>query len=445
MCMQIDHSCGVSNVRFIDDDTALENRLSMFATKRYHSNVALIDINNFSLISQEYGLELSGRLLHDFFMNVINSINSDKYKIYRYGVDIAAVCSDCQDNEFEKFVCQLSKKMWFYYYKDDLTHEIIPVFLTIGASISKSGRENTIYEAEKMLIECKTRKVPYLVRRGDFIDSAEEHGLKYRRISKEISFFLRSVNLGNIRACYHPILDVKSWKIVKTEALARIIEDEVVYSPKDFLGSVEYLNMTHILFGEMFKQAWEVARKIPVSINITSSDMVRHDHLENFIELMREDITRAQNITFEILETADDITNNVVSKFIQTVKQFGCRIAIDDFGMAYSNFNRILCHSGVDYVKIDGSIVQESMVNKTAETIVSCIVEMCRSAGIKTIAEFVSTEEIAKKMIHCGVDMLQGYYISEELILADIHDFTADWNRGVVANSDLLLKTASAI
>ena len=128
---------------------------------------------------------------------------------------------------------------------------------------------------------------------------------------------------------------------------------------------------------------------------------------------------KRQKLIFELLESEEIENYSQVEEFINTVKSYGCKVAIDDFGSGYSNFNRIL-NLNIDYLKIDASIIKNILNDKTSETIVKFIIDLTRDMNIKTIAEFVHSKEIFEKVKELGIDYSQGFYISEPIILEEI-------------------------
>ena len=109
-------------------------------------------------------------------------------------------------------------------------------------------------------------------------------------------------------------------------------------------------------------------------------------------------------------ENIDNYEN--VSEFIKSVKYYGAKIAIDDFGSGFSNFQRI-SQLNVDYIKIDGSLIQNILSDKNSLTIVETIATFAKRLGVKTIAEFVDSQEIQDKVVALGIDYTQGYFISQ--------------------------------
>ncbi|MCF6173838.1 MAG: EAL domain-containing protein, partial [Campylobacteraceae bacterium] len=119
-------------------------------------------------------------------------------------------------------------------------------------------------------------------------------------------------------------------------------------------------------------------------------------------------------VVFEILESEGIYNYDMVLKFVETVKSFGAKIAIDDFGSGYSNFERIL-KLQPDYIKIDGSLIKNIDKNDDMKILTQTIVDFANKLDIKTIAEFVHSKEVLDTITKIGVDFAQGYYINKPL------------------------------
>jgi c-di-GMP phosphodiesterase len=147
------------------------------------------------------------------------------------------------------------------------------------------------------------------------------------------------------------------------------------------------------------------------SINLTLDDILNQETQNTIYDLLKH--TDAGNrLIFEILESEGIENFEEVSAFITHVKQYGCKIAIDDFGSGYSNF-AYLMRLNVDYIKIDGSLIKHLDIDLSAQDIVRSIVEFANRLNVQTIAEFVSTASIYEECKELGIDYIQGYYLSE--------------------------------
>jgi len=116
------------------------------------------------------------------------------------------------------------------------------------------------------------------------------------------------------------------------------------------------------------------------------------------------------NIIFEITETAALQDIGAACDLIDTLQKMGCRFAIDDFGVGFSSFY-YLRELPVDYVKIDGSFIQQLSSNRDDQLIVRAMAEIVRGFGKKTIAEYVEDASTLELLRQYGVDYAQGYFV----------------------------------
>ncbi len=115
-------------------------------------------------------------------------------------------------------------------------------------------------------------------------------------------------------------------------------------------------------------------------------------------------------ICFEITETAaiEELTHAV--HFINLLRGYGCRVALDDFGAGLSSF-RYLRDMPVDYVKIDGSFVRNICTNRSDYIVARGMHALTRDMGIRSVAEFIESAQIERTLRDIGVDFGQGLFI----------------------------------
>ena len=100
------------------------------------------------------------------------------------------------------------------------------------------------------------------------------------------------------------------------------------------------------------------------------------------------------------------------SRFINALKELGCKFALDDFGTGLSSFG-YLKHFPVDFLKIDGSFVKEILHDPIDREMVRSINEIGHLTGKKTIAEFAENPEIITMLKGMGIDYAQGFGVAE--------------------------------
>ena len=148
-------------------------------------------------------------------------------------------------------------------------------------------------------------------------------------------------------------------------------------------------------------------------------------------------------LVFEITETAVIANLCNASTLITTLREMGCRFALDDFGVGLSSFG-YLKNLAVDYLKLDGCFVKNMVVDNIDQSMVRAINEIGHTMGIKTIAEFVEDEATLEAVRNVGVDYAQGYVIAKPMpIEIALYNEPADLAAPDEQRETLHLKTAS--
>jgi EAL domain-containing protein (putative c-di-GMP-specific phosphodiesterase class I) len=148
-----------------------------------------------------------------------------------------------------------------------------------------------------------------------------------------------------------------------------------------------------------------------VSVNVSLEDIL-HPDVRAVIDRVTSENGLGRRMVFELLESEGIENYDEVSRFIELMKEKGSKIAIDDFGAGYSNFEHIL-RLRVDYLKLDSSLIKPIATDANARCIVETIVSFARRLGIQTIAEFVHNEAVQEIVRAIGVSHSQGYFIGK--------------------------------
>lgn len=174
------------------------------------------------------------------------------------------------------------------------------------------------------------------------------------------------------------------------------------------------------------------ALNICYSINLSGNSLNTDDFSSYVKELLSTHGVNAENICFEITETAAITNLFKAKKLMEELKEVGCYFALDDFGSGLSSFE-YLRSLPVDYLKIDGSFVRDMVNNKIDHAMVAAINQVGHVMDILTIAEFVENERIMLKLKKLKVDYAQGYGISRPMPLEDITEDDFNFNTTVSA------------
>ncbi|WP_130536717.1 EAL domain-containing protein [Thiomicrorhabdus indica] len=209
------------------------------------------------------------------------------------------------------------------------------------------------------------------------------------------------------------------------EVLVRMLSKHgEIIPPGLFLPAAERFNLMPQVDTYVIKQSLEWLkdnhRKVGL-MNINISGQSLADPIFNEQLIQRLELNHAFNhkICFEITETVAITQIADTIDFLNRIKSFGCKLALDDFGSGFSSFSW-LKNLPVDYVKIDGSFIRDVIANPIDAAMVRAIKEIGDNMSIQTIAEFVESQEIANWLIETGIDYAQGYHFSKPEALDEI-------------------------
>ncbi len=141
--------------------------------------------------------------------------------------------------------------------------------------------------------------------------------------------------------------------------------------------------------------------------------------MRSAIAMLRGRPDIAERMVIEITETAGLEDLEACCRFVSTLRDLGCEIALDDFGAGYTSF-RHLKQLAVNKVKIDGSFVRKIGENPENLVFIRTLIDLARTFGLETVAECVETEEEADLLLNEGIHYMQGYAFGNP-------DLTAPW------------------
>ena len=197
-------------------------------------------------------------------------------------------------------------------------------------------------------------------------------------------------------------------------------ENGGIISPGLFIEAAERYGITPSIDRWVIRNAfrWLVSdsdereRLFMCSINLSGQSLGDEKFLPFVIDQFQMSGLDPTTICFEITEHAAVASYSQVIRFINAIKELGCKFALDDFGTGMSSYG-YLKHFPVDYLKIDGTFVKEILHDPIDREMVRSINEIGHLTGKQTIAEFAENEEIITMLRGMGIDYAQGYGVSE--------------------------------
>jgi EAL domain-containing protein (putative c-di-GMP-specific phosphodiesterase class I) len=274
---------------------------------------------------------------------------------------------------------------------------------------------HSLEDAQMAIKKAKKQSLTYVMYSQN-VDTKEQS----QTVMKTKRAIRHAIEHKNIVPFFQPITDRKG-KIIKYEALVRIVEFDS--GEKKFLYPSEFLDIS-INSGLYIKIAQEmlekslaffINREEKISLNFLPNDFFNPAIMNSLMSAI-EKFDSPQKIVVEITENEGVENFQRLARVVKKLRSMGVLIAIDDFGSGYANYAHIL-ELKPDYLKIDGSLIQNILSDSDSKILVQSIVRFARELNIITVAEYVENEEIFELLKEYGVDEFQGYYFGRPMDL----------------------------
>jgi len=401
----------IKNSLYQDPLTKLPNRLKLFTEKslldeKEEYTYIIFNIDSFDSINNMYGNQFGDKILIQVARWLENNILTKKSQLYKFEADLYTMVNfeKIEENTLITYLRDISKKVQ----EEKFFHEgaEVDISMTIGASQGNSNQQKLSQIAYK---EAKIAKKSFAI--YDKNSNKEEEYTKNIQISRTLK---NALEKDLIIPYFQPILNIRTGEIEKYETLMRIKnEEEKILSPHEFLDIAKKSKIYPKLSRSLIEKSIDTFAISPCefSVNLSFLD-ITNKATNKFILQLLDKTGIGPWIIFELLESEGIENYKEVMDFIEQVKSYGAKIAIDDFGSGYSNFERLV-ELQVDFIKIDGSLIKNIDQNDDMRIITKTIVSFAKELGIKTIAEYVHSEAVFNQIKILGVDYAQGYYIGK--------------------------------
>ncbi|MBN0989170.1 EAL domain-containing protein [Amphritea pacifica] len=367
-------------------------------------SLLLINLDNFRFINTAYGPSFGdlflckvAQLLQQQFPEAeLYRINADEFALYyRLPTDL--------QQQVERF------REYLFGHPLKIDDQLFSITFTAGGA---SGRKNLLEQAVQAMSQAKARgKNRYHIYDAELDEPDQTLRREYIRWNAMLH---QALNEGRVKPYFQGVRDNSSGDIVSYEALVRLEDRGKVYTPYHFFNAVRlsglFPTITRLVID---KGLAEIAGTgLILSVNITEDDLLL-EYLETYLtEKTATYGVAPEQVVLEILEgiSASGKKNHIAQ--LTRLKDLGYKLAIDDFGTEYSNFERLL-ELHVDFVKIDAKYIKNIATDNKSYEITRAIVFFARNAGIKTVAEFVHNAAVQQVVEALGIDYSQGYLFSE--------------------------------
>jgi diguanylate cyclase (GGDEF)-like protein len=298
--------------------------------------------------------------------------------------------------------------------ESELGTATISVGITMFGGKRELGAEAVLVAADQAMYQAKAEGRNRIA----LFHGPEDPSRLPRRAQTTSARIRDALTQDRLRLATQPIRSLASGGIERYELLLRMTGDDGELLPAaSFIDVAERSGMVQEL------DRWVVARALellaqreragdPVSlhVNLSGASLTDISVLEFIERRLDEGDADPSRCTFEITRTARVEDYDTAIGFADRLTEFGCEVAIDDYGAGISPFHH-LQRLPFDMLKIDGSFVRDMPRNDADQLTVKAIVEIARGLGKTTIAEFVEDDETEQLLREYGVDMAQGFHL----------------------------------
>ena len=412
----VDHDdlTGLCNRRRLEQ--ALELTLQNARGDNVTSALMYLDLDQFKIINSCEGHTAGDRLLMDV-ANKLRQFTDPNDTLVRINSDeYALLIEHTTRDEILRRAETLRRALdeFRFTVHDTIYH----ISASIGVALIEPGEDlnvrDVLAHADQACLMAKTqgRNTIHLYRREDM------ELLNFKSNVHWVPRIRDALARDRFKLVFQPVLRIADGDIGHYEVLLRMLgnQDELL-EPMEFIRVAERMGLIHDIDHWVIRNAVRVLHELPaeyshLALNINLSGHAFQDPM--LLPLIQEELSRtgvaARRITFEITETATIANFAKTREMVNQIRALGCRFALDDFGAGFNTFN-YMKQFPVDYLKIDGTFITNLAGDPVDQALVKSMVDIARTLGKETIAEFVENERNLNLLKELGVDYAQGYYI----------------------------------
>ncbi len=373
--------------------------------------IALIMIEDYDNLSIFYGNKISLKI-QDIFAQYLEKLLPDNCifdKVYILENGQFALVKDINNNDIDTSIDDVVKSLQSVQQQMSEKRLIFDNFeYDASFVLSIAYGDNCMENARFGLQSLSNEKQNFTIANG----MAQKEQIQAELNMKTLQMVKKALEEYKIISYFQPIINNKTKQVDKYESLVRLInENNEIISPYFFLDIAKkgkyYADITKIVLKNSFDALEKTTKDI--TINISALDIEKDTTRKTFFKFLNQYKNDSSRIVIELLEDESVKDFTLIKTFINDVKQYGVKIAVDDFGAGYSNFERLLDYQP-DILKIDGCLIKNIENDHFSLSVVKTIVSFAKEQNIQTVAEFVENENIFNILKELGIDYSQGYF-----------------------------------
>lgn len=389
----------------------LEKEISRCNEEGGMGSFLVVGIDRLAIINEAHGPLVGDKVIAGVGQRLEHIVG--KYgQIGRMSGDVfGAILPNIEENE----IANLASEILSGFCSIPLITDIGPVRISVSmgsvlypAEYNSSVKDITT-KADEALHQAKERGrgcyVPYRV--------CEKDREAYRQWLAMGERFINALEDGRVAMAFQPVIDSKTSEVAFYETLIRMFdEDGKMVNAGMFIPAVEELGFARIVdqytLQEAVKELVE-SDGVNLSVNVSAWTITDPGWMRRLMAYLSDYPHIAERLIFEITETTAMKDLDEAIKFVDTLKDLGCRVALDDFGAGYTSFQQIHILN-VDILKIDKAFVQDIRKNMP---FIKAVQGLAEGFELKTVGEGAETQEELCQLKEQGINYIQGFIVGK--------------------------------
>lgn len=391
----------------------LEQAIHLAKRTEKYIGILFIDLDGFKAVNDTLGHDWGDNLLKQVAVRVSNCIR--KYDtIARFGGDEFLIMIPQIANRGD--IEEVAKKVMKVLEKPIIVNEQ-EFFISASGGIAIFPQDG---EAVNVLIKNADLAMYFAKNNGKSQYAFCSMGMKDDVVKKMMitNSLYRAMEKNELLLYYQPQVSIKTKEIIGMEALIRWDHPTLGRIPPSvFIPIAEQTGLINGIGEWVLKtacrqnKAWQDLgfNPIQMAVNISVEQFQSGKLIQIVKDCLEETGLNPSYLELEITEGIAMKEAKYIIKALYELKMLGISISIDDFGTEYSSLSR-LKDLPVNRLKIDIQFIRGIAVNSKDESIISVMIHLAKSLGLKVIAEGVETQVQQKFLSEEGCDEIQGYY-----------------------------------
>jgi diguanylate cyclase (GGDEF)-like protein/PAS domain S-box-containing protein len=392
----------------------LARMLADVERRKTHGALLFFDLDEFKYINDTFGHRAGDAMLIRVAGEVGSLVRRNEIIARLGGDEFAVLMPDASESDAAHLgerVIRAISQIPFRFEGQNLR-----LTTSLGIALYPQHGENAeelIAHADAAMYQAKEAgKNAWRVYRQD-LDASREmlHRLSWHdRVSNALDKDLFQLHFQGV---YH----ADNGRLSHVEALVRMLDESDpgrVIMPGHFIPSAEKTGKILDIDRWVIRESVALLARTPgltaIAVNISGRSFDEPTLPQYIAERLADSKVEPHRLMVELTETSAVTDLHDAQRFIEALRQTGCRVCLDDFGSGFSSF-AYLKHLKADVLKIDGLFIRDLPNDHDNQVFVKSIVDVARGMRKITIAEFVEDAETLAMLKRFGVDMVQGYHL----------------------------------